>query len=103
MDSDLQIANQMIKYLKFGFGFATDEACYDIREGRLTREDAKWLVQEYDGCCGEKYIDITCNYLGITVEEFWSVVDKYVNKKLFFKDDKGKWSPKFTVGEDFDE
>ncbi len=103
LDSDLQIANQMIKYLKFGFGFATDEACYDIREGRLTREDAKWLVQEYDGCCGEKYIDITCNYLGITVEEFWSVVDKYVNKKLFFKDDKGKWSPKFTVGEDFDE
>ena len=26
LDSDLQIVNQMIKYLKFGFGFATDEA-----------------------------------------------------------------------------
>lgn len=102
LDSDLQIANQMIKYLKFGFGFATDEACYDIREGRLTREDAKWLVKEYDGRCGEKYIDIACNYLGITKEEFWNVVDTYVNKELFVKDSKGKWISKFEVGEDFE-
>lgn len=70
LDSDLQIANQMIKYLKFGFGFATDEACYDIREGRLTREDAKWLVNEYDGKCGDKYIRIACDYLSITEKEF---------------------------------
>ena len=41
LDSDAQIPNQMIKYLKFGFGYATDEVCYDIREGRLTREEAK--------------------------------------------------------------
>lgn len=101
LDSDLQIANQMIKYLKFGFGFATDEACYDIREGRLTREDATLLVKEYDGRCGEKYIDIACNYLGITKDEFWNVVDKYVNRELFFKDSEGKWVPKFDVGEDF--
>ena len=46
LDSDLQIANQMIKYLKFGFGFATDEVCYDIREGRLSREDAIWYVKK---------------------------------------------------------
>ena len=42
LDTDLVVVNQMIKYLKFGFGFATDEACYDIREGRLTREQAIW-------------------------------------------------------------
>ncbi len=101
LDSDLQIVNQMIKYLKFGFGFATDEACYDIREGRLSREDAKWLVNEYDGKCGEQYIELACNYLQITVDEFWNVVDKYVNKELFQKDEYGKWVPKFSVGEDF--
>lgn len=102
LDSDLQIANQMIKYLKFGFGFATDEACYDIREGRLSRDDAKWLVQEYDGLCGDEYIDIACKYLGITVEDFWAVVDKYVNQELFFKDKNGRWLPKFKVGEDYE-
>ena len=44
LDCDLQIVNQMIKYLKFGFGYATDEICYDIREGRFSREDGKWYV-----------------------------------------------------------
>ena len=37
----------------------------------------------------------------ITREEFWEVVDKYVNKDLFEKVD-GKWKPKFTVGEDYE-
>ncbi len=101
LDCDLQIANQMIKYLKFGFGFATDEICYDIRAGRFSREDGKWYVNEYDGKCGQKYIDIACKYLSITEEEFWNVVDSYVNRDLFEKKD-GKWVKKFTVGEDFE-
>ena len=101
LDCDLQIVNQMIKYLKFGFGYATDEVCYDIREGRLSREDGKWYVNEYDGLCGQKYIDATCKYLSITEEEFWSVVDGYVNKDLFEKIN-GKWVKKFTVGEDYE-
>ncbi len=101
LDCDLQIPNQMIKYLKFGFGFATDEICYDIREGRFDRESGKWYVNEFDGLCGEQYIDKACKYLGITREEFWEVVDRYVNKDLFEKVD-GKWKPKFTVGEDYE-
>lgn len=101
LDSDLIIANQMIKYLKFGFGFATDEACYDIREGRLSREDGRWLVKEYDGKCGEKYIKLACDYLQITEKEFWDTVDKFVNRDLFEKDNNGKWVPKFEVGVDF--
>lgn len=101
LDSDLIMANQMIKYLKFGFGFATDEACYDIREGRLSRDDAIWYVNEYDGKCGEKYIDLACEYLDITKDRFWEIVDKYVNRDLFEQDVNGRWVPKFIVGEDF--
>lgn len=103
LDSDLNIVNQMIKYLKFGFGFATDEVCYDIREGRMSRADAVWYVKEYDGKCGKKYIKMACTYLSITEEEFWKVVDSYVNKNLFEKDSRGQWIPKFEVGIDFDE
>jgi N-acetyl sugar amidotransferase len=99
LDSDIVIANQMIKYYKFGFGFASDEACYDIREGRLSREEAIWLVKEYDGKCGEKYIDLACKYLQISKEEFWNTVDRFVNRKLFIKEN-GKWLPRFIVGID---
>ena len=101
LDCDLQIPNQMIKYLKFGFGYATDEICYDIREGRFSREDGKWYVNEYDGLCGQQYIEKACKYLSITEAEFWEVVDKYVNRDLFEKVN-GKWTPKFTVGEDYE-
>ena len=103
LDSNLVFVNQMIKYLKFGFGYATDEACYDIREGRLTREEAIWYVKQYDGKCGQQYIKETCDYLSITEKEFWEVVDRYVNKQLFEKNSEGKWIPKFQVGEDWDE
>jgi N-acetyl sugar amidotransferase len=102
VDSDLQIVNQMLKYYKFGFGFATDEACYDIRDGRLTREDAKWYVREYDGRCGQQYIESFCEYIEISVQEFWRVTEKFVNKKIFTKDGL-RWIPKFQVGEDYDE
>lgn len=73
LDCDLQIANQMIKYLK----------------------------NEYDGLCGEKYIKLACDYLGISKDEFFRVVDGFVNKDLFYKDENGKWKPKFKVGQDF--
>lgn len=103
LDTDIQIVNQMIKYLKFGFGYTTDEACYDIREGRISREEGLWLIHEYDGKCGEQYIQKACDYIGITKEEFWRVVDGFVNKKLFEKDQNGKWIPRFQVGVDFEE
>lgn len=103
LDSDFASVNQMIKYYKFGFGIATDEACYDIREGYLSREDAKWLINEYDGKCGEQYIEQFCKYIDITKEEFWKVVDGYVNTNLFDKIALGNYKAKFTVGEDFDE
>jgi len=104
IDADLKIVNQMLKYYKFGFGATTDEVCYDIRDGRISREVGIRLVQLYDGNCGDCYVQAWCNYIGISIAEFWTVADRWVNKKLFEKDSlTGKWRPRFTVGKDFDE
>ena len=43
-----------------------------------------------------------CKYLSISKQEFWAVVDKFVNKDLFEKDKDGKWTPKFKVGIDYE-
>jgi len=99
VDADMQIVNQMLKYYKFGFGFVTDEVCYNIREGRLSREQAIKLVEQYDGKCDGRYIREFCEYVDITLEDFWRVVDRFVNKKLFQKDrESGEWKPLFKVG-----
>jgi tRNA(Ile)-lysidine synthase TilS/MesJ len=99
IDSDMQIVNQMLKYYKLGFGFVTDEVCYDLREGRLSREEAIRLVEQYDGKCDERYIHEFCEYIDISAKEFWQVVDRFVNKKLFRKDPATReWKPLFKVG-----
>jgi N-acetyl sugar amidotransferase len=102
MDSDLVQVNQTLKYYKFGFGQCTDHACYDIREGLIDREKGIMLVEKYDGKCAERYVQNFCDYISISTHDFWNVVEKFVNRKLFYKDaDTGKWKPLFKVGHDF--
>ena len=46
LDADLKVVNQMIKYLKFGFGQTTDEVCYAIREGKKVPEHVMTSMYE---------------------------------------------------------
>ncbi|HXB41277.1 MAG TPA: N-acetyl sugar amidotransferase [Bacteroidia bacterium] len=98
LDEDWVSLNQMIKYYKYGFGRITDYVNEDIRNGRMTREEAIALTEKYDGKCAPKYIRSFCDYIEITVEQFWNQVNKYVNPDLFIYTAQGKWSPKFKVG-----
>jgi N-acetyl sugar amidotransferase len=99
LDEDWVTLNQMIKYLKYGFGRITDYVNEDVRRGRMTREKGIELVEKYDGSCGDQYIESFCQYIDISKDEFWKVVDSYVNKNLFEKDASGRWIKKFKVGQ----
>lgn len=99
LDEDWMIVNQMIKYLKFGFGRATENINENIRLGKISRKEAIELLEKYDGKCAGGYIESFCKYLEISISDFWNVVDGYVNKALFEKDESGHWIKKFKVGE----
>ena len=77
LDSDLVHVNQMLKFIKFGFGFCMDHVCYDIRDGNLNRKEAIELVLKYDGKCADHYINDFCNYIEISQEVFWKTVEKF--------------------------
>ena len=49
LDADLTQVNQLLKHIKLGFGQCMDHACYDLRDGRITRDEAIELVRKYDG------------------------------------------------------
>jgi hypothetical protein len=83
LDEDFVVVNQMIKYLKFGFGKVTDEASELIRHGHMTREEGLELVKKYDGKCSPEYIKRFCDYIEITEEKFWEVAESYRNKNIF--------------------
>lgn len=71
------IINAMLKHTKFGFGNTTEFACYDIRDGRLTREEGALLAKHLDGRCHPRYIQDYCKWIDITPEEFASIKEQY--------------------------
>ena len=89
----------MIKYYKFGFGRATDYVNEEIRLGRMSRSEGIAIVEEYDGQCGEHYIESFCTYIGITVEDFWRQVHANLNPKLFQLQEDCTIRRRFKVGE----
>lgn len=72
-----------IKYCKFGYGRATDQATRDIREGNIDREQAIRLVERYDGEYPIKAITAFCKKFGMSREEFDSICDGFTNIELF--------------------
>lgn len=98
LDEDFTPVNQLIKYYKFGFGRVTDYVNEEIRLGRLTRDEGIALVEKYDDAQDEQYIKNYCDYLNITVDEFWSKVKASTNNNLFKVNKNGSISRKFKVG-----
>ncbi len=81
------------KYLKFGFGRATDIACLHLRRGRITRTDAIAMVSRHDGKFPWTYlgkpIEEILQPLDLSVADFTKICDRFTNKKIFVTDAKG--------------
>ncbi len=99
LDEDWVTLNQMIKYYKFGFGRVTDYANEGIRHGTMTREEGIYLVDKYDDSCSDEYIKSFCDYIEISVDQFWEQVKNNVNLDLFTISPNGEIKKKFKVGE----
>jgi N-acetyl sugar amidotransferase len=94
LDSDLVPVNQMLKFIKFGFGQCMDHACYDLREQRISRKEAIELVKKYDGKCSIEYIEGFCKYIDINLEEFWKVANSF-RGPMWEKTDSSEWKNKY--------
>jgi N-acetyl sugar amidotransferase len=101
LDEEFTNINMMIKYYKFGFGRATDFVDEKIRNGQMSREKAIEIVKKYDGVCSDEIIADFSAYVGISVEEFWKITNKWVNKDLFQISKSNRPTPKFEVGVDY--
>jgi N-acetyl sugar amidotransferase len=98
LDEDWVTLNQMIKYYKFGFGRVTDYVNEEIRAQRMTRARGIDLVERYDDSCAPQYIASFCEFIDISVEQFWSQVHAAVNRELFSVHVDGSIRRRFQVG-----
>lgn len=83
LDDDFQIVNFLIKYYKFGFQRASEQASSLLRKGVIEREEAAEFAYVRDQECDEQIIENFCAYAEISVEKLWSVIREFGNSELF--------------------
>ena len=89
LDTDLTQVNQLLKFIKFGFGQCMDHVCYDIVDKKITRNEGMKLVKKYDGKCSPEYIKNFCNYIEISEDNFWSISEKFRGE--MWKKENNQW------------
>ena len=78
-----------LKFLKFGYGRATDDASMEIRHGRLDRKSAIALVEEYDHV-EPSTLGLYCDFLGISKNQFYQIVEPMRDRNAWIKE-KNSW------------
>jgi N-acetyl sugar amidotransferase len=84
-----------LKYLKFGYGRATDDSSTLIRAGLMTREEGIEKVKAFDHQRPSD-LDVWLSFVGMTEKEFMDYVEPQRDPSIWQKDASG-WRAKDSV------
>ena len=96
IDDKMDGFHYYMRYIKFGLGRCVEDAGHEIRDGHLTREEGIALMRRYEGEFPERYYKEFLEYLDITEEHFYQVVDSWRLPHLWKKDN-GEWELKHPI------
>lgn len=77
IDSYGYLVHLYMKYPKFGFQRAADIASRRVREGYMSLEQAKKIMEEVDPVLDQAALADFCEAMGYTEEEFWQIAKKF--------------------------
>jgi N-acetyl sugar amidotransferase len=86
-----------LKYLKFGYGRATDDAATEIRHGRMTREEGINMVLKYDDVRPSD-TDIFLNSVGISEKEMLKLLDDMRDPAIWSRVGGDLWERNDNIG-----
>ncbi len=72
-------------YVKWGYGRCTEEACKEIRNQYITRDEGVKLVHKYDHEFPKRYFKDFLDYTDISEEEFYEILDNFRSPLLWEK------------------
>lgn len=84
-----------MKFVKFGYGRATDHVCKDIRAGLLTREQGIEIIMKMDPI-KSKDLNRWLPYVGWAQEKFDQVADKFRDPRVWWIKDGEWWKDNIT-------
>lgn len=97
LDDDFIAIHHWLKWYKFGFTRTYDNLSLEIRNGRMTREEAIHILKNRGDETPSEDIEKFCAWLGITKEHFFEIAETFRNKEIWVKRD-GKWIiPEFLI------
>lgn len=82
--------------IKFGIGRATYDAAQEVRNGKITRDEAVTLVRKYDQEFPRKYFSEFLEYIGLSEREFSETVDRFRSPHLWERRS-GEWTLRHQV------
>lgn len=82
--------HDLMKFVKFGYGRASDHASKDIRSGFMSREEGIEMVRKYDHVVSSD-LDHWLNYVDMTVDEFWKIADTFRDPRVWWIENGGWW------------
>ena len=82
-------AHDLLKFIKFGYGRASDHASKDIRTKYMSREDGIEMVKKYDHVVSSD-LNYWLEYVGMNESEFWEIADTFRDPKVWWIED-GMW------------
>lgn len=81
--------HDLLKFIKFGYGRASDHASKDIKEGYMTREVGIEMVKKYDAVVSSDLF-YWLDYVNMTEKEFWEIADTFRDPRVWWIEN-GKW------------
>ena len=96
LDDKMDGFHYYMRYIKFGLGRCVEDAAHEIRDGHMTREEGVALMRKYEGEFPRKHFKDFLEYLDITEEHFWEVVDSWRLPHLWEKVNE-EWKHKHAI------
>lgn len=96
IDDHANAVHDYLKFLKYGYGRATDHAHHEVAAGRMSREEAIDLVEQWDPKRPDS-LDFYLDFLGITEEEFMDAIEPMRDDRIWEKQG-GVWQRTDSVG-----
>lgn len=96
IDDKIDVFHYYTTLIKFGIGRATYDATQEIRNKKITREEGVRLVKKYDTEFPKKYFNEFLDYVSLTEDEFWQIINNFRSPHLW-KFDKSQWHLKHQV------
>jgi len=86
IDCDFISIHHYLKWYKFGFTRLFDNLSLEIRNGRISRDDALQILRNKGNQQPLNDIKALCKFLNMSLDEFFNIAETFRNHDIWYKD-----------------